>query len=206
MSLAFVERCREVYIKRNEALNSKKSKLSELRIKVAELERERKEKESRYFETLLEEDMQVLRTLNDSLEAAKKEIELLAGEERLLNEGFYISYDPDLIRSEAKEEIDNNGVLADIEKLNKLLAQIETLCNSIVSKYNISLEKINESISYNRRCRCSVMERLKTNEYLNNICLDQYYKMLEERVFDYSSILPTTTMKISPEEVKKGAE
>lgn len=206
MALGFVEKCIEVYGKRDSVLAEKRTMLEQFKVAALELDKKRKEAESKYFETFSDEDMTALRVAKEDLQAANKNIDVLSKELELLSDKFYVVYDPELIYSEAKEIMDSNGVSADIVKFEKALQSLKTLATSIVNKYNQSIDVIDESIDNIHNCKCTKNQRTITYEKLREVSAPQYWEISEKRIINYSDISAFTSKRRNLEDVKKGAE
>nr|WP_308692214.1 hypothetical protein [uncultured Terrisporobacter sp.] len=148
----FVEIVKQALEKRNRILTNKKEEILLLGNKKASIDEELKENEKEFFKFVDDpEKVESYEEKKKEKENIDKKIDEVNNQIALLEATFYIDYEIEDIEKELKQEINDTGVLKDLEKVDKKIAELKELATEIETKKNdISREfgKYIQSTSY----------------------------------------------------------
>ena len=133
----FVEIVKQALEKRNRILKNKKEELLLLEKKKASIDEELKENEKEFFKLVDDpEKVESYKNKKKEKENIVKKINEVNNQIALLEATFYIDYDIKDIEKELKQEINDTGVLKDLEKVDKEINELKQLAATIEAKRN----------------------------------------------------------------------
>ena len=133
----FVEIVKQALEKRNRILKNKKEELLLLEKKKASIDEELKENEKEFFKLVDDPDrVETYKNKKKEKENIVKKINEVNNQIALLEATFYIDYDIKDIEKELKQEINDTGVLKDLEKVKKKINELKKLATEIEAKRN----------------------------------------------------------------------
>lgn len=138
----FVEIVKQALEKRNRILKNKKEELLLLEKKKASIDEELKENEKEFFKLVDDPDrVESYKNKKKEKENIVKKINEVNNQIALLEATFYIDYDIKDIEKELKQEINDTGVLKDLEKVDKEINELKQLAATIeIKRDDISRE------------------------------------------------------------------
>ena len=145
----FVEMVKQALEKRNRILTNKKEEILLLGNKKASIDEELKENEKEFFK-FVDDPEKVESYENKKIEKENidKKINEVNNQIRLLEATFYIDYEIEDIEKELKQEINDTGVLKDLEKVDKKIAELKQLATEIEAKKNDISLKVSEYMQH----------------------------------------------------------
>lgn len=145
----FVEIVKQALEKRNRILKNKKEELLLLEKKKASIDEELKENEKEFFKLVDDPDrVESYKNKKKEKENIVKKINEVNNQIALLEATFYIDYDIKDIEKELKQEINDTGVLKDLEKVDEKIAELKKLATEIEAKKNDISLKVSEYIQH----------------------------------------------------------
>ena len=148
----YIDTVKQALEKRDTMLANKFSEIELLEVRKEQIDKELRESEKEYFK-LVDDPDRVESYKNKKIEKENidKKIDEVNNQIRLLEATFCIDYDIEDIEKELKKVISDSGVLKDLEKVDKKIAELKQLATEIeAKKNNISREfgKYIQSTSY----------------------------------------------------------
>lgn len=145
----YIDTVKQALEKRNRILKNKKEELLLLEKKKASIDEELKENEKEFFK-LVDDPDRVESYKNKKIEKENidKKIDEVNNQIRLLEATFYIDYDIEDIEKELKQEINDTGVLKDLEKVDEEIAELKKLATEIEAKKNDISLKVSEYLQH----------------------------------------------------------
>ena len=145
----YIDTVEQALEKRNRILKNKKEELLLLEKKKASIDEELKENEKEFFKLVDDPDrVESYEEKKIEKENIDKKIDEVNNQIRLLGATFYIDYDIEDIEKELKSEINSTGVLKDLEKVDKKIAELKQLATEIEAKKNDISLKVSEYIQH----------------------------------------------------------
>ena len=138
----YIDTVEQALKKRDTMLANKFSELELLDVRKEQIDEELRESEKEYFKLADEPDkIESYKNKKIEKENIDKKINEVNNQIRLLEATFYIDYDIKDIEKELKQEINDTGVLKDLEKVDVYIAKLKELAATIeVKRDNISRE------------------------------------------------------------------
>ena len=135
--------------KRDTMLANRFSELELLEVRKEQIDKELRESEKEYFK-LVDDPDRVESYKNKKIEKENidKKIDEVNNQIRLLEATFCIDYDIEDIEKELKKVISDSGVLKDLEKVDKKIAELKQLATEIEAKKNDISLKVSEYIQH----------------------------------------------------------
>ena len=145
----FVEMVKQALEKRDRILKNKKEELLLLEKKKASIDEELKENEKEFFKLVDDPDrVESYKNKKKEKENIVKKINEVNNQIALLEATFYIDYDIKDIEKELKQEINDTGVLKDLEKVDKEINELKQLSTEIEAKKNDISLKVSEYMQH----------------------------------------------------------
>lgn len=145
----YIDTVKQALEKRNRILKNKKEELLLLEKKKASIDEELKENEKEFFKLVDDPDrVESYEEKKKEKENIDKKIDEVNNQIRLLEATFYIDYDMQDIEKELKQEINDTGVLKDLEKVEKKIAELKQLATEIEAKKNGISLKVSEYMQH----------------------------------------------------------
>ena len=145
----FVEIVKQALEKRNRILKNKKEELLLLEKKKVSIDEELKENEKEFFKFVDEPDkIESYENKKKEKENIVKKINEVNNQIALLEATFYIDYDIKDIEKELKQEINDTGVLKDLEKVDEKIAELKQLATEIEAKKNDISLKVSDYLQH----------------------------------------------------------
>lgn len=145
----YIDTVKQALEKRNRILKNKKEELLLLEKKKVSIDEELKENEKEFFKFVDEPDkIESYENKKKEKENIDKKIAEVNNQIRLLEATFYIDYDIEDIEKELKQEINDTGVLKDLEKVDKKIAELKQLATEIEAKKNDISLKVSEYMQH----------------------------------------------------------
>lgn len=143
----FVEIVKQALEKRDTMLANKFSEIELLEVRKEQIGEELKENEKEFFK-FVDDSEKVESYENKKIEKENidKKINEVNNQIALLEATFYIDYDIKDIEKELKQEINDTGVLKDLEKVKKKINELKKLATEIEAKKNDISLKVSEYI------------------------------------------------------------
>lgn len=145
----YLEIVKQAIEKRNRILTNKKEEILSLGNKKASIDEELKENEKEFFKFV--DDLEKVESYEEKKkekENIDKKIAEVNNQIALLEATFYIDYDIKDIEKELKQEINDTGVLKDLEKVDKKITSLKKLASEIEAKKNDISLKVSEYIQH----------------------------------------------------------
>lgn len=145
----YIDTVEQALKKRDTMLANKFSELELLDVRKEQIDEELRESEKEYFK--LADDLDRVESYENKKiekENIDKKIAEVNNQIRLLEATFYIDYDIEDIEKELKKVISDSGVLKDLEKVDKKIAELKQLATEIEAKKNDISLKVSEYIQH----------------------------------------------------------
>lgn len=145
----YIDTVEQALKKRDTMLANKFSELELLDVRKEQIDEELRESEKEYFK--LADDLDRVESYKNKKiekENIDKKIAEVNNQIRLLGATFYIDYDIEDIEKELKSEINSTGVLKDLEKVDKKIAELKQLATEIEAKKNDISLKVSEYMQH----------------------------------------------------------
>lgn len=145
----YIDTVEQALEKRDTMLANRFSELELLEVRKEQIDEELRESEKEYFKLADEPDkIESYKNKKIEKENIDKKIDEVNNQIRLLEATFYIDYDMQDIEKELKQEINDTGVLKDLEKVDKKIAELKQLATEIEAKKNDISLKVSEYIQH----------------------------------------------------------
>lgn len=145
----FVEMVKQALEKRDTMLANRFSEIELLEVRKEQIDEELKEAEKEFFKFVDDpEKVESYEEKKKEKENIDKKIDEVNNQIRLLGATFYIDYDIEDIEKELKSEINSTGVLKDLEKVDKKIAELKQLATEIEAKKNDISLKVSEYMQH----------------------------------------------------------
>ena len=145
----YIDTVKQALKKRDTMLENRFSELELLEVRKEQIDEELRESEKEYFK--LADDLDRVESYENKKkekENIDKKIAEVNNQIRLLEATFYIDYDIEDIEKELKQEINDTGVLKDLEKVDKKIAELKQLAATIEAKKNNISLKVSEYMQH----------------------------------------------------------
>lgn len=145
----FVEIVKQALEKRDTMLANKFSEIELLEVRKEQIGEELKENEKEFFKFV--DDLEKVESYENKKiekENIDKKINEVNNQIALLEATFYIDYDIKDIEKELKQEINDTGVLKDLEKVKKKINELKKLATEIEAKKNDISLKVSEYMQH----------------------------------------------------------
>lgn len=145
----YIDTVKQALEKRDTMLANRFSELELLEVRKEQIDKELRESEKEYFK--LADDLDRVESYENKKkekENIDKKIDEVNNQIRLLEATFYIDYDIEDIEKELKKVISDSGVLKDLEKVDKKIAELKQLATEIEAKKNDISLKVSEYIQH----------------------------------------------------------
>lgn len=145
----YIDTVEQALKKRDTMLENRFSELELLEVRKEQIDEELRESEKEYFK--LADDLDRVESYEEKKkekENIDKKIDEVNNQIRLLEATFYIDYDMQDIEKELKQEINDTGVLKDLEKVEKKIAELKQLATEIEAKKNGISLKVSEYMQH----------------------------------------------------------
>lgn len=145
----YIDTVKQALEKRNTMLANRFSEIELLEVRKEQIDEELRESEKEYFK--LADDLDRVESYENKKiekENIDKKINEVNNQIRLLGATFYIDYDIEDIEKELKKVISDSGVLKDLEKVDKKIAELKQLATEIEAKKNDISLKVSEYIQH----------------------------------------------------------
>ena len=145
----YIDTVEQALKKRDTMLANRFSELELLEVRKEQIDKELRESEKEYFK-LADEPDKIESYQNKKIEKENidKKMDEVNNQIRLLEATFYIDYDIEDIEKELKQEINDTGVLKDLEKVDKKIDELKQLATEIEAKKNDISLKVSEYIQH----------------------------------------------------------
>lgn len=145
----YIDTVEQALKKRDTMLANRFSELELLEVRKEQIDKELRESEKEYFK-LADEPDKIESYQNKKIEKENidKKMDEVNNQIRLLEATFYIDYDIEYIEKELKQEINDTGVLKDLEKVDKKIDELKQLATEIEAKKNDISLKVSEYIQH----------------------------------------------------------
>ena len=145
----YIDTVKQALEKRDTMLANRFSELELLEVRKEQIDKELRESEKEYFK-LVDDPDRVESYKNKKIEKENidKKIDEVNNQIRLLEATFCIDYDIEDIEKELKQEINDTGVLKDLEKVEKKIAELKKLATEIEAKKNDISLKVSEYMQH----------------------------------------------------------
>lgn len=145
----FVEMVKQALEKRDTMLANRFSEIELLEVRKEQIDEELKEAEKEYFKFVDDpEKVESYEEKKIEKENIDKKIDEVNNQIRLLESTFYIDCDIEDIEKELKQEINDTGVLKDLEKVDEKIAELKKLATEIEAKKNDISLKVSEYMQH----------------------------------------------------------
>ena len=145
----YIDTVKQALEKRDTMLANKFSEIELLEVRKEQIDEELRESEKEYFKLADEPDkIESYKNKKKEKENIDKKINEVNNQIRLLGATFYIDYDIEDIEKELKQEINSTGVLKDLEKVDKKIAELKKLATEIEAKKNDISLKVSEYMQH----------------------------------------------------------
>lgn len=145
----YIDTVKQALEKRNTMLANRFSEIELLEVRKEQIDEELRESEKEYFKLADEPDkIESYKNKKIEKENIDKKINEVNNQIRLLEATFYIDYDIEDIEKELKQEINSTGVLKDLEKVDKKIAELKQLATEIEAKKNNISLKVSEYMQH----------------------------------------------------------
>lgn len=145
----YIDTVKQALEKRNTMLANRFSEIELLEVRKEQIDEELRESEKEYFK--LADDLDRVESYENKKiekENIDKKINEVNNQIRLLGATFYIDYDIEDIEKELKKVISDSGVLKDLEKVDKKIAELKQLATKIEAKKNDISLKVSEYMQH----------------------------------------------------------
>lgn len=145
----YIDTVKQALEKRDTMLANRFSEIELLEVRKEQIDKELKESEKEYFK--LADDLDRVESYENKKkekENIDKKIDEVNNQIRLLGATFYIDYDMQDIEKELKQEINDTGVLKDLEKVDKKIDELKKLATEIEAKKNDISLKVSEYMQH----------------------------------------------------------
>lgn len=145
----YIDTVEQALKKRDTMLANKFSELELLDVRKEQIDEELRESEKEYFK--LADDLDRVESYENKKiekENIDKKIAEVNNQIRLLEATFYIDYDIEDIEKELKQEINDTGVLKDLEKVDEEINELKQLATEIEAKKNDISLKVSEYMQH----------------------------------------------------------
>lgn len=145
----YIDTVEQALEKRDTMLANRFSELELLEVRKEQIDEELRESEKEYFK--LADDLDRVESYENKKkekENIDKKIAEVNNQIRLLEATFYIDYDMQDIEKELKQEINDTGVLKDLEKVDKKIDELKKLATEIEAKKNDISLKVSEYMQH----------------------------------------------------------
>ena len=145
----YIDTVKQALEKRDTMLANRFSEIELLEVRKEQIDEELRESEKEYFK-LADEPDKIESYQNKKIEKENidKKINEVNNQIRLLEATFYIDYDIEDIEKELKQEINDTGVLKDLEKVDKKIDELKKLATEIEAKKNDISLKVSEYMQH----------------------------------------------------------
>lgn len=145
----YIDTVEQALKKRDTMLANRFSELELLEVRKEQIDEELKENEKEFFKFVDDpEKVESYEEKKIEKENIDKKIDEVNNQIRLLEATFYIDYDIEDIEKELKSEINSTGVLKDLEKVDKKIAELKQLATEIEAKKNDISLKVSEYMQH----------------------------------------------------------
>ena len=145
----YIDTVEQALKKRDTMLANRFSELELLEVRKEQIDEELKENEKEFFKFVDDpEKVESYEEKKIEKENIDKKINEVNNQIRLLEATFYIDYDIEDIEKELKSEINSTGVLKDLEKVDKKIAELKQLATEIEAKKNDISLKVSEYMQH----------------------------------------------------------
>lgn len=145
----YIDTVEQALKKRDTMLANRFSELELLEVRKEQIGEELRESEKEYFKLADESDkIESYKNKKIEKENIDKKIAEVNNQIALLEATFYIDYDIKDIEKELKQEINDTGVLKDLEKVDKKITSLKKLASEIEAKKNDISLKVSEYIQH----------------------------------------------------------
>ena len=145
----YIDTVEQALKKRDTMLANRFSELELLEVRKEQIDEELKENEKEFFKFVDDpEKVESYEEKKIEKENIDKKIDEVNNQIRLLGATFYIDYDIEDIEKELKSEINSTGVLKDLEKVDKKIAELKQLATEIEAKKNDISLKVSEYMQH----------------------------------------------------------
>lgn len=133
----YIDTVEQALEKRDTMLANRFSELELLEVRKEQIDEELKENEKEFFKFVDDPDrVESYENKKIEKENIDKKIEEVKSQIALLESTFYVDYDIRDIEKELKQEINDTGVLKDLEKVDKKINELKELAATIELKRN----------------------------------------------------------------------
>ena len=145
----YIDTVKQALEKRDTMLANRFSEIELLEVRKEQIDEELRESEKEYFK-LADEPDKIESYQNKKIEKENidKKMDEVNNQIRLLEATFYIDYDMQDIEKELKQEINDTGVLKDLEKVDKKIDELKKLATEIEAKKNDISLKVSEYMQH----------------------------------------------------------
>lgn len=145
----YIDTVEQALKKRDTMLANRFSELELLEVRKEQIDEELKENEKEFFKFVDDpEKVESYEEKKIEKENIDKKIDEVNNQIRLLEATFYIDYDIEDIEKELKQEINDTGVLKDLEKVEKEINELKELAATIEAKKNDISLKVSEYLQH----------------------------------------------------------
>ena len=145
----YIDTVEQALEKRNTMLANRFSELELLEVRKEQIDEELKENEKEFFKFVDDpEKVESYEEKKKEKENIDKKINEVNNQIRLLEATFYIDYDIEDIEKELKQEINDTGVLKDLEKVDEEINELKQLATEIEAKKNDISLKVSEYMQH----------------------------------------------------------
>ena len=145
----YIDTVKQALEKRDTMLANRFSEIELLEVRKEQIDEELRESEKEYFKLADEPDkIESYQNKKIEKENIEKKMDEVNNQIRLLEATFYIDYDMQDIEKELKQEINDTGVLKDLEKVDKKIDELKKLATEIEAKKNDISLKVSEYMQH----------------------------------------------------------
>lgn len=145
----YIDTVKQALEKRDTMLANRFSEIELLEVRKEQIDEELKEAEKEFFKFVDDpEKVESYEEKKIEKENIDKKIDEVNNQIRLLEATFYIDYDMQDIEKELKQEINDTGVLKDLEKVEKKINELKELATEIEAKKNDISLKVSEYMQH----------------------------------------------------------
>lgn len=145
----YIDTVKQALEKRDTMLANRFSEIELLEVRKEQIDEELRESEKEFFKFVDDPDrVESYEEKKIEKENIDKKIAEVNNQIRLLEATFYIDYDIKDIEKELKQEINDTGVLKDLEKVDEEIAKLKQLATEIEAKKNDISLKVSEYMQH----------------------------------------------------------
>lgn len=145
----YIDTVKQALEKRDTMLANRFSEIELLEVRKEQIDEELKEAEKEFFKFVDDPDrVESYEEKKIEKENIDKKIEEVKSQIALLESTFYVDYDIRDIEKELKQEINDTGVLKDLEKVDEEIAKLKQLATEIEAKKNDISLKVSEYMQH----------------------------------------------------------